>query len=118
MFGIPTPYVLGAALLIGFLGGYKVKDWQCDAAYAKVLEKAAQERTRMEGIINTKSAQYEEASAHAADQSVIRTNTVKEIYRNVPAAPANCAPPTAAVGVLFESLGDTDTAPATGKSGK
>ena len=118
MFGIPTPYVLAACLFVGFVGGYRVKSWQCDAAYAKALEQAAKEKTRMEGIINAKSAQYEELSAHAAEKSVVTTNTVKEIYRNTPAPPANCAPPTAAVGVLFESLSDTDTAPTTGKSGK
>ena len=112
MFGIPTPYLMGALLFVGFLGGYKVKSWQCDAAYAKVLEQAAQEKTCMEGIINTKSAQYEEASAHAADQSVVTTNRVKEIYRNVPAPPANCAPPTSAIGVLIESIGNTNPAPA------
>ena len=40
---IPNPvmiYALAGALIIGAASGYKVRDWQCDAAYAKALEKA------------------------------------------------------------------------------
>lgn len=40
---IPKPillYAVGGALVIGVASGYKVRDWQCDASYAKALEKA------------------------------------------------------------------------------
>ena len=30
-------YVAAGALVIGTAAGWKVKDWQCDAAYAKAL---------------------------------------------------------------------------------
>lgn len=108
MLSIPNPYIMGGLLIAGFLGGYKVESWRCNSVYAEVLEKATKDKIRLEGIINTKSAQYEEASAHAADQSVVRTNTVKEIYRNISAPPANCAPPASAIGVLIESIGNSD----------
>ena len=115
MFGIPTPYVLGAALLAGFIGGYKVKDWQCDAAYAKVLEKAEKQRTQMQGIIDAKSTEYEQATAQAADNSVTKTNTIREIYKTTPAPSVNCSPPDPVIRLLNESIGYSSDATPTSK---
>lgn len=118
MFGIPTPYVMGGLLLIGFIGGYKVKDWQCDAAYSKVLEQAAKQKEQMQGVIDAKAQEYEQARDTADGISIERTDTIREIYKTIPAPPANCPnPPDAAVGLLIESIRDTDTAAAPGKSG-
>jgi len=30
-----VPYIMGGVLIIGAASGYKVRDWQCDAAFAK-----------------------------------------------------------------------------------
>jgi hypothetical protein len=113
MFGIPSPYIMGGLLVIGFLGGYKVRDWQCDAAYAVALEKAEKQRAKVETILDTKAAAYEERRIVADVQSVERTNTVREIYRTVPAVSPSCAPPADAIRVLIESIGNpnTETAP-------
>lgn len=111
MLGIPTPYVMGGLLLIGFIGGYKVKDWQCDAAYAKVLEQAAKQKEQMQGVMDAKAKEYEEARDIADGRSIERTDTIREIYKTIPAPPANCPnPPDAAVGLLIESIRDTDDA--------
>jgi hypothetical protein len=118
MFGIPSPYIMGGMLVIGFLGGYKVRDWQCDAAYAVALEKAEKQRAKVETILDTKAAAYEERRAAADVQSVERTNTVREIYRTVPAAATSCAPPPDAIRVLLESIGNPDAEVAAGKLGK
>jgi hypothetical protein len=118
MFGIPSPYIMGGLLVIGFLGGYKVRDWQCDAAYAVALEKAEKQRAKVETILDTKAAAYEERRAAADVQSVERTNTVREIYRTVPAAATSCAPPADAIRVLLESIGNPDAEVAAGKLGK
>ncbi len=118
MFGIPSPYIMGGMLVIGFLGGYKVRDWQCDAAYAVALEKAEKQRAKVETILDTKSAAYEERRAEADVRSVERTNTVREIYRTVPAAASSCAPPADAIRVLLESIGNPDVEVAAGKLGK
>jgi hypothetical protein len=118
MFGIPSPYIIGGMLVIGFLGGYKVRDWQCDAAYAVALEKAEKQRAKVETILDTKAAAYEERRTVADVQSVERTNTVREIYRTVPAAATSCAPPADAIRVLLESIGNPDAEVATGKLGK
>jgi hypothetical protein len=118
MFGIPSPYIMGGMLVIGFLGGYKVRDWQCDAAYAVALEKAEKQRAKVETILDAKSAAYEERRAEADVRSVERTNTVREIYRTVPAAASSCAPPADAIRVLLESIGNPDAEAAAGKRGK
>lgn len=109
---MPNPFMLYAAagaLVIGAVGGYKVRDWQCDASYAKALEKAEKQRQQMQAIIDEKAAAYEQERAEADQVSVERTNTVREIYRNTPPPPAECAPPPAAVRVLIESIGQSDT---------
>lgn len=118
MFGIPSPYIMGGLLIIGFLGGYKVRDWQCDAAYAKTLEKAGEQRAKADTILDTKSAAYEEKRAEADVRSVERINTIREIYRTVPAAAASCAPPDDAVRVLLEVIGNPNTEAAAGQSGE
>ena len=118
MLGAASPYIMGGLLVIGFLGGYKVRDWQCDAAYAVALEKAEKQRVKVETILDTKSAAYEERRAVADVQSVERTNTVREIYRTVPAAASSCAPPPDAIRVLLESIGNPDAEVAAGKLGK
>ena len=110
MFGIPKPSIFGALLIIGFLAGYKVKDWQCDASYAKALEKAEKQRDAMQQVIDSKANEYEEVRNAAEVTSVERTNTIKEIYKTIPAPPANCPPPPdGVVGLLVESIRDTDT---------
>jgi len=118
MFGIPSPYIMGGLLIIGFLGGYKVRDWQCDAAYAAALEKAEKQRAKVEKILDTKSTAYEEGRAAADVRSTERTNTVREIYRMVPAAASSCAPPDDAIRVLIESIGNPNTEAAAGQSGE
>ncbi len=48
-------YVAGGALLIGVAAGWTVNDWQCDAAYAKAVEKAEKQRQQMQGKIDVVS---------------------------------------------------------------
>lgn len=118
MFGIPSPYIMGGLLIVGFLGGYKVRDWQCDAAYAKALEKAGEQRAKADTILDAKAAAYEEKRAEADVRSVERINTIREIYRTVPAAAASCAPPDDAVRVLLEVIGNPNTEATAGQSGE
>ena len=118
MFGIPSPYIMGGLLLVGFIGGYKVKDWQCDAAYAKALEKAEKQRVAMQKVIDSKATQYEEARSANETTSIERTNTIREIYKNIPAPPANCPiPPDGVISLLQQSIRDTDTPGSSSKSG-
>jgi len=111
-------YAAAGALVVGAAAGYKVRDWQCDAAYAKALEKAGKQRAKADIILDTKSAAYEEKRAEADARSVERINTIREIYHTVPAAAASCAPPDDAVRVLLEVIGNSDTAATAGQSGE
>lgn len=118
MLGIPTPYIMGGLLIVGFFGGYKVKDWQCDAAYAKALEKAEKQRQQMQGVIDAKAQEYEKTRDIADGRSIERTDTIREIYKTVPAPPPDCpTPPDRAFGLLVESIRDTDTPGSARKSG-
>jgi hypothetical protein len=111
-------YAAAGALLVGAVAGYKVRDWQCDAAYAKALEKAGKQRAKADIILDKKAAEYEETRAAADARSVERINTIREIYHTVPAAAASCAPPDDAVRVLVEVIGNSDTAATAGQSGE
>ena len=110
-------YVAAGALVIGIAAGWKVKDWQCDAAYAAALEKAEKQRKEMQGKIDEISASYE-AERDKADVVVAgTTREVREIYKTLPAVPADCAVDPRVVGMLESSIGNAN-ARTTGKSGE
>jgi hypothetical protein len=93
-------YVAGGALLIGVATGWTVKDWQCDAAYAKALEKAEKQRQQMQGKIDEVSTLYQTQRDQADVVVAGERETVREIYKTLPAVPADCAPDPRVVGLL------------------
>lgn len=106
------PYIAGTALILAAFGGWKVRDWQCDAAVAKALERAEKNRAAMQETIDALSADYEQERS-ALDQTVVRsTNTVREIYRTLPAAPASCAPGPRVVRLLEDGVSRANAAAA------
>ena len=111
------PYIAGAMLLSAAFGGWKVRDWQCDAAYAAALEKAQKQRDEMQEKLDGISASYE-AERDQANVVVGRTTReIREIYKTAPAVPVSCAVDPRVVGMLESSL-DSANAAAAGKSGK
>lgn len=116
---IPNPlmvYVAAGTLIIGAAAGYKIRDWQCDAAYSKALEKAEKQRAEMQKAVDDVSVVYEVERDKADIVATERTNTIREIYKTVPAVPADCTPPDG-VGRLLESSVRDANAAATGKLG-
>ena len=110
-------YLAGGCLLIGVAAGWKVKDWQCDAAYAKALEQAQKQRQEMQGKIDELSASYE-IERDKADMVVAgTTREVREIYKTLPAVLADCAVDVRVLGMLESSVSNANAA-ATGKSGE
>jgi hypothetical protein len=108
---IPNPvmiYALAGALIIGAASGYKVRDWQCDAAYAKALEKAEKLRVKKQEAVDNVSQTYEYERNQADVVATERTNTIREIYKTVPAAPVDCAAPDALRGLLESSVRDAN----------
>ena len=118
---MPNPimlYAVGGALLLGAVSGYKVRDWQCDAAYAKALEKAEKLRVKKQEVVDDVSQTYEVERDQADVVATERTNTIREIYKTVPAAPVDCAAPDALRGVLESSVRDANAAAAGKPSGE
>lgn len=116
---LPNPlliYVAAGTLVIGAAAGYKVRDWQCDAAYSKALEKAEKQRAEMQKAVDDVSLVYEDERDQANVVATERTNTIREIYKTAPAVPADCAPPDGISGLLEGSIRDANAA-VTGKPG-
>jgi hypothetical protein len=110
---IPNPillYAAGGALIIGAASGYTVRDWQCDAAYAKALEKAEKSRVKKQEVVDDVSQTYETERDQTNVVATERTNTIREIYKTVPAAPVDCAAPDALRGLLESSVRDANAA--------
>lgn len=93
-------YVAGGALLIGVAAGWTVKDWQCDAAYAKALEKAEKQRQQMQGKIDEVSTIYQTQRDQADVVVAGERETIREIYKTLPAVPADCSPDPRVIGLL------------------
>jgi hypothetical protein len=116
---MPNPvmlYALGGALIIGAASGYKVRDWQCDAAFAKALEKAEKLRIKKQEVVDNVSQTYESERDQANVLATERTNTIREIYKTAPAVAADCAAPDSLRGLLESSVRDANAA-ASGKLG-
>ena len=114
---IPNPvmlYALGGALIIGAASGYKVRDWQCDAAFAKALEKAEKLRVKKQEVIDNVSQTYEAERDQANVVATERTNTIREIYKTTPAVAVDCAAPDDLRRLLESSIRDANAA-ASGK---
>ena len=111
------PYIAGAALVLAAVSGWKIRDWQCNAAYAAALEKAQEQRDEMQEKLNGISASYE-SERNQTDVVVGRTTReIREIYKTAPAIPVSCAVDPRVVGMLEGSV-DSANAAASGKSGK
>jgi len=109
-------YVAAGTLVVGAAAGYKVRDWQCDAAYSKALEKAEKQRAEMQKAVDDVSQVYEVERDQAHVVATERTNTIREIYKTAPAVPADCAAPDGVSRLLESGIRDANAA-ASGKSG-
>jgi len=111
-------YGLAGALLIGVASGYKVRDWQCDAAFAKALEKAEKLRVKKQEVVDNVSQTYEVERDQANVVATERTNTIREIYRTAPAVPVDCAGSDALRRVLESGIRDANAAATSKPSGE
>ena len=117
---MPNPmllYAVAGALVIGAASGYKVRDWQCDAAFAKALEKAEKLRVKKQEVVDNVSQTYESQRDQANVVATERTNTIREIYKTAPAVPVDCAGSDALRRVLESGVSDANAAAAGKPSG-
>ena len=108
------PYIAGAALLASAVTGYKIRDWQCDAALAKALEQAAERQQEMQYELEQQARAYENLRDYADGLGASRGTSIREIYREVPAPALSCAAPDNVVSVLQGGI-DNANAAATGE---
>jgi hypothetical protein len=116
---LPSPvylYAGAAALAIGAFGGYKVRDWQCDAALANALERAQEQREEMQNEVDERARAYEALRTETDALGSRSTREIHTIYQEVPAAPAECEPDYRVVGLLQGSVRAAN-ANASGQSG-
>lgn len=106
-------YGSGAALLVGLLGGWTVRDWKADADQLQAMEAANRQREKLQAKIDGASTGYEDWRGGAETTNIETRNTIREIYRNVE-VPSDCAVPPAGVGVLQGRVAGVNAA-ATGK---
>ena len=112
---MPNPvmlYAFAGALILGAASGYKVRDWQCDAAFAKALEKAEKLRVKKQEVVDNVSQTYESERDQANVVATERTNTIREIYKTAPAVPVDCAGSDALRRVLESGISDANAAAA------
>ena len=103
-------YVAAGALAIGLASGWKIKDWQCDAAYSKDLEKAQKQRQQMQGKIDAVSTLYQVERDKADVVVAGERETIREIYKTWPAVSADCVPDVRVVGLLEGGLSRANAA--------
>ena len=118
MLSFLRPYLVYAVLAvcaISAVAGWKVRDWQCKAQSAKMLEQRAAETARMQGVIDEKSAAYEAERSRAAVVATERTNTIREIFRDAPSVDPKCVPPPELGRVLTQSVVDANRAASIGQ---
>lgn len=91
----------GAALIAKGLydNGYRAAEEACEAQARKQIE-------AIQGALDTAARELEIERAKADKVRVERTATIREIYRDVPQAPAVCAPDPGALRVLDDALSD------------
>lgn len=109
---IPLPYVLGALVAVFVLGcfnGYAIRDGSAKSAAVKAYkaQMVVQER------LNNVSTLYEAERERASRVNTERTNTVREIYRDV-AVPAECALPDVSFSLLNSAVRDYNAAAESG----
>ena len=118
---IPSPFMLYAAagvLIVGAAAGYKVRDWQCDAAYAKALEKAESLRVKKQEVVDDISQTYEAQRDQANGVATERTYTIREIYKTTPAVSPDCSAPDAVRKLLESGIRDANAATTSKLSGE
>jgi len=104
------PYIAGAALLASLAAGYKIRDWQCDAALVNALEEAAERQREMQNELEQKARAYETLRDYADGLGASRGTSIREIYREVPAPAPSCAAPDTIVGVLQSGVDNANAA--------
>jgi hypothetical protein len=105
-------YVAAGALVIGAAAGWTIKDWQCDAAYSKALEKAEKQRKEMQGKIDEAASIYQTERDKTDVVVAGERETIREIYKTLPAPNPSCEPDARVYGLLEGGINRANAAAA------
>lgn len=121
MIGLSNPYVLlgasvGALLAISgaFVAGWSVRGWKADADQLKAVTAEQKKTIEVQGRLDVTAARLSDKENASYRDERIGRDTIREIYRNIPAPPASCEPPPAARQLLIDA-GATGDAAAVGE---
>jgi hypothetical protein len=101
---------LSAGLLIaGFIGGWTVRDWKCDADNSAAIEKAAETFEENVNTFNEAAGKFEQTREQIDTVRVSSSNTIREVYKDVE-VPADCDVPDAVGGMLDNAINTANAA--------
>lgn len=109
-------YIAAGALVIGLGAGWKLRDWQCDAAVAKAYANAERMREEMQDEVDERSEAYEAERDQAYRLGADTAVKIRTVYKDLPPVSDDCAADPLVVGLLESSRSATN-ASATGKPG-
>lgn len=107
---LPLPHKIALSLFVALLialaafgAGWKVRSWKADSERLAEVKKVEAERDRVQATLDAKSTELESTRALLDQKLVESHSTIREIYRDVPAPPAECAAPAAARRLLIDA---------------
>lgn len=109
-------YASGAALIVGSLAGWSVRDAYADADRTEAAEAMLTATVKAAKDMNAQAAGYEAVRAAQEPSQLVERNTIREIHRALPPPAAECATPAAVVSVL-DAARQRANAAAIGQSG-
>lgn len=107
MFNPTILYSAGAALALGLVSGWTVRDWKADSDSVAAYEKAEKVRERLQARYDSIALGYEADRANADANSIIRQTELRTIYRDIP-TDGDCAAPDAARRLLENSVDEAN----------
>ena len=107
-------YIAAGALVVGLGAGWKLRDWQCDAAVANAYAKAERIREEMQDEVDARSQAYEVERDQVYRLGADTAGKIRTVYKDLPSVPDDCAADPRVVGLL-ESSRAAANASATGK---
>jgi len=99
----PLWAITGAgALLLGFAGGWTVRDWKADSAALEALNDAQEREDKARRTAEAAATKYEGDRSNEQARTIERQSELRTIYRDR-MVPVDCAVPDAARGLLDEA---------------
>lgn len=86
-----TAYLTAGALAAGALAGWTLRDWKADADALKAVQSAQKREDAARDAVQARADEREKAREANQTQLVRDSHTIREIVKNGPPIPADCA---------------------------